>query len=83
MVTYQQFWDALYKEDYDSSKFPFTPFHRHIRETYTLYKRINQQDIRIKELEERLKLYEQNGAAKMYYSLNKKMNEIADLLNAN
>ena len=38
---------------------------------------------KIIELEEKLKLYEQNGAAKMYYALNKKMNEIADLLNAN
>jgi hypothetical protein len=30
---------------------------------------------------EKVLLYEQNGAAKMYYALNRKMNEIADLLN--
>jgi len=36
---------------------------------------------KIKELEEKLKLYEQNGAAKLYYSLQRKMNEIADILN--
>ncbi len=35
----------------------------------------------IEELEDRLKLYEQNGAAKLYYSLNRKMNEMADMLN--
>ncbi len=29
----------------------------------------------------KLKLYEQNGAAKLYYSLNRKMNEMADLMN--
>lgn len=33
-------------------------------------------------LEQRLQLYEQNGAAKLYYSLNRKMNEMADLLNS-
>lgn len=27
--------------------------------------------------------YEQNGAAKLYYSLNRKMNEMADMLNSN
>lgn len=32
-------------------------------------------------LESKLKLYEQNGAAKLYYSLNRKMNEMADLMN--
>jgi hypothetical protein len=36
---------------------------------------------KIKELESQLKLYEQNGAAKLYYSLNRKMNEMADLMN--
>jgi hypothetical protein len=36
---------------------------------------------RIKELESKVKIYEQNGAAKLYYSLNRKMNEMADLLN--
>jgi len=35
----------------------------------------------IEELKTRLSLYEQNGAAKLYYSLNRKMNEMADLLN--
>src|SRR5436190_141166 len=33
--------------------------------------------------EELKALYENNGAAKLYYSLNRKMNEIADLLNLN
>lgn len=36
---------------------------------------------RIKELEERLKLYEQNGVAKAAYSINRKLNELADMLN--
>lgn len=36
---------------------------------------------KIKELQDRIKLYEQNGAAKLFYSLNRKMNELADLLN--
>jgi hypothetical protein len=36
---------------------------------------------KIKKLESQLKLYEQNGAAKLYYSLNRKMNEMADLMN--
>lgn len=43
---------------------------------------MNEQE-RIKELQEKLKLYEQNGAAKLYYSLNRKMNEMADMLNKN
>lgn len=33
-------------------------------------------------LEERLRRYEENGAAKLYYSLNRKMNEMADLMNS-
>lgn len=37
---------------------------------------------KIIELESKLKLYEQNGAAKLYYSLNRKLSEMADLLNA-
>lgn len=37
----------------------------------------------VEELEEKLKLYEENGAAKLYYSLNRKMNEMADMLNNN
>jgi len=37
----------------------------------------------IEELEAKVKMYEQNGAAKLYYALNRKMNEMADMLNAN
>lgn len=33
--------------------------------------------------EQKLELYEQNGGAKLYYSLNRKMNEMADMLNDN
>lgn len=36
---------------------------------------------RIQELEDKLKIYEQNGAAKLFYALNRKANEMADLLN--
>jgi len=35
----------------------------------------------IEDLRRKLILYEQNGAAKLYYSLNRKMNEMADMLN--
>lgn len=35
----------------------------------------------IEDLRTRLLQYEQNGAAKLYYSLNRKANEMADLLN--
>ena len=35
------------------------------------------------ELQAKLKLYEQNGAAKLFYSLNRKMNEMADIMNKN
>jgi hypothetical protein len=35
----------------------------------------------VEELEKKLAQYEQNGAAKLYYSLNRKANEMADLLN--
>jgi hypothetical protein len=38
---------------------------------------------RVKELEIRLKAYEENGTAKLYYALNRKMNEMADMLNSN
>lgn len=38
---------------------------------------------RIKILEHRLEIYEQNGLAKLYYALNRKMNEMADMLNDN
>lgn len=37
----------------------------------------------VEELEAKLKMYEENGAAKLYYSLNRKMNEMADMLNNN
>lgn len=37
----------------------------------------------IEALKNKIKLYEQNGGAKLYYSLNRKMNEMADMLNAN
>lgn len=33
--------------------------------------------------EKKVQIYEQNGAAKLYYSLNRKSNEMADLLNKN
>lgn len=35
----------------------------------------------IEELKQKLSLYEQNGAAKLFYALNRKANEMADLLN--
>lgn len=35
----------------------------------------------IDELKNKIKRYEENGAAKLYYSLNRKMNEMADMLN--
>jgi hypothetical protein len=35
----------------------------------------------IKQLQQKIELYEQNGPAKLYYSLNRKMNEMGDLLN--
>lgn len=40
-------------------------------------------DKKIKVLEEKLKVYEQNGSAKLYYALNRKMNEMGDMLNDN
>lgn len=36
---------------------------------------------RIKELEKMVARYEEDGAAKLFYSLNRKMNEMADTLN--
>lgn len=36
---------------------------------------------KIKELEARLKYYEQDGMAKLFYSLNRKAAELADILN--
>lgn len=38
---------------------------------------------KIKELEGKVKVYEENGAAKLYYALNRKMNEMGDMLNDN
>jgi len=35
----------------------------------------------IEELKARLALYEQNGAGKFFYALNRKLNEMAELLN--
>ena|SRR5690348_14373315 len=35
----------------------------------------------IEELKKKIALYEQDGAAKLFYSLNRKMNELASLLN--
>jgi septation ring formation regulator EzrA len=37
----------------------------------------------IQNLESKLKAYEENGAAKLFYSLQRKANEMADLLNGN
>ncbi len=37
----------------------------------------------LSDLKNKLKLYEQNGAAKLYYALNRKMNEMADIMNKN
>jgi len=40
-------------------------------------------EVNYKEKYEEIKsLYESNGAAKLYYSLNRKMNEMADLMNS-
>lgn len=38
---------------------------------------------KIEQLEAQLKKYEENGVAKLYYSLNRKANEMAEVLNAN
>lgn len=38
---------------------------------------------KVKELEAKIQVYEQNGAAKLYYALNRKMNEMGDMLNDN
>lgn len=35
----------------------------------------------IEELKAKLALYEQNGAAKLFYAINRKMNEMASLMN--
>lgn len=36
----------------------------------------------IESLKEKLQKYEQNGSAKLFYALNRKQNEMADLLNS-
>lgn len=36
----------------------------------------------LQEIRKRLELYEQNGPAKLYYALNRKANEMAELLNS-
>jgi len=36
----------------------------------------------VESLQKKLDGYEHNGAAKLYYSLNRKMNEMADILNS-
>lgn len=38
-------------------------------------------ELSIEELKAKLLLYEQDGAAKLYYSFNRKMNEMGDLMN--
>ena len=38
---------------------------------------------KIEQLEAQLRKYEENGIAKLYYSLNRKANEMAEVLNAN
>lgn len=38
---------------------------------------------KIKELETKVAMYEQDGVAKLYYALNRKAGEMADLLNSN
>lgn len=35
----------------------------------------------VEELEKIIALYEQNGAAKLFYAINRKMNEMAELMN--
>ncbi len=38
---------------------------------------------KVKVLEQQLQRYEQHGSAKLFYALNRKMNEMADMLNSN
>lgn len=40
-------------------------------------------DKQVKVLQQKLLQYEQNGSAKLFYALNRKMNEMADMLNDN
>jgi hypothetical protein len=48
-----------------------------------LEQKIKELETNLKDSNSRLLIYEQNGAAKLYYSLNRKMNEMADILNNN
>lgn len=46
------------------------------------YKKLYEQEQKkMAVLEKKLALYEKDGAVKLYYSLNRKMNEFADILN--
>jgi hypothetical protein len=46
------------------------------------YRKLYEQEKKsVAALEQRLQLYEQDGLAKLYYSLNRKSSEMADLLN--
>lgn len=47
----------------------------------SLARQLDQEKKKVAALEQRLQMYEQHGPAKLYYSLNRKMNEMADMLN--
>jgi len=42
---------------------------------------VEQLEAKIKELQSKISLYELNGAAKLFFALNRKANEMADMLN--
>lgn len=46
-----------------------------------LQEKIKTLEKRLSYAEGRMRIYEENGPAKLYYSLNRKMNEMGDLLN--
>lgn len=46
-----------------------------------LTRQLEEEKKKVAVLEQQLQRYEQNGAAKLYYSLNRKMNEMGDMLN--
>jgi hypothetical protein len=52
-------------------------------ENESLEQKINRLEKALGFSNQKLISYEQNGAAKLYYSLNRKMNEMADILNKN
>jgi hypothetical protein len=54
-----------------------------IIESETLEQKVNRLEKALQFANQKLAAYEQNGTAKLYYSLNKKMNEMADILNEN